>query len=157
LRNFRFHGADLASSHYRPKGARSAANYRLPFADGAFDLAFLCSVFTHMLPAEVANYTREIVRVLRPGGRCVATYFLLTDDIEGWAKAPPMAFPHEFGPGRVLDPANPSQGIAHPEAWVRAQWRAAGMRVAEIGFGRWCGAPDLLHALQDSVLVVKPG
>jgi SAM-dependent methyltransferase len=156
LRNFRFHVADIASSHYRPGGALRAETYRLPFADGAFDLVFLCSVFTHMLPAEITNYCREIFRVLRAGGRCVATYFLLTDDVEGWADPPPLAFPLPFGEARVMDTANPTMGIAHPEAWVRAQWRAVGMRVAEINFGRWSGAPDRLQALQDCMLIVKP-
>jgi SAM-dependent methyltransferase len=156
LRNFRFHVADIASSHYRPGGALRAESYRLPFADAAFDLVFLCSVFTHMLPPEVANYTREIFRVLSAGGRCVATYFLLTDDLAGWADPPAMTFPHEHGPARVLSADNPTMGVAYPEAWARALWRAAGMRVAEINFGRWCGAPDRLQALQDAMLVVKP-
>jgi len=157
LRNFRFHVADIASSHYRPAGVQSAEAYRLPFTDHAFDLVFLCSVFTHMLPAEVANYTREIARVLRPGGRCVATYFLLHDDVDGWAEPPPMAFPHAHGAAQVIDGANPAMGVAHHEAWVRLQWREAGMRVAEIAFGRWSGAPDQMHALQDAILAVKPG
>ena len=156
LPRFRFQVADLASSHYRPEGAASAAGYRLPYEDGAFGLVFLCSVFTHMLPGEVANYTREIARVLRRGGRCVATYFLLTGDEAGWAEPPPMQFAHEAGGARVLDAENPAKGVALPEAWVRAQWRAAGMRVAELSFGRWSGAPDRLQALQDSVLAMKP-
>jgi SAM-dependent methyltransferase len=157
LPHFRFHLADIASSHYRPEGALDAKAYRLPFADGSFDLVFLCSVFTHLLPAEVANYTREIARVLRTGGRCVATYFLLHDDVEGWSEDAPVAFPHAHGIARVRDEADPSQGVAHDEAWVRMQWREAGMRVAEIAFGRWSGAPDGLQALQDAMLVVKPG
>jgi len=157
LPNFRFHLADIASSHYRPGGAVPAAHYVLPFADGAFDLVFLCSVFTHMLPDEIAAYMREIARVLRPGGRCVATFFLLHDDVAGWAEPPPMQFSHPHGLARVLDEADPAKGVAHQETWVRRQWREAGMRVAEITLGRWSGAPDRLHALQDAILAVKPG
>src|SRR3954452_23014549 len=43
-------------------------------------LVFLCSVFTHMMPNEAANYIGEIARVLKPGGRCVVTYFLLNHE-----------------------------------------------------------------------------
>ena len=53
----------------------------LPFADDSFDFVFLTSVFTHMMPHESAHYLREIGRVLAPGGRCVSTWFLLTDEV----------------------------------------------------------------------------
>src|SRR5262249_6440676 len=48
-----------------------------PYADASFDFVFLTSVFTHMLPAEVAQYLREVRRVLRPAGRCPAAFFFL--------------------------------------------------------------------------------
>jgi SAM-dependent methyltransferase len=51
---------------------------KFPFDAETFDLVTLTSVFTHMLPAEVDNYLAEIARVLKPNGRCYATYLLLT-------------------------------------------------------------------------------
>src|SRR5688500_3162291 len=45
--NFRFHLADVHSDRYHPGGRDSASEYRFPFEDGAFDLVFLISVFTH--------------------------------------------------------------------------------------------------------------
>jgi ubiquinone/menaquinone biosynthesis C-methylase UbiE len=131
----------------------------LPYCDGEFDLVFLCSVFTHMMPAGVTNYSHEIARVLKPGGRCVVTYFLLNDDnLKRMVTGKPVFnFSHPFQGCRVLDAANPTQAVALPEAWVREAWRSAGMRVAEMTFGFWPGAPDVLGALQDMVIVVKPG
>ena len=40
-------------------------------------MVYLISVFTHMLPEECENYAQEIMRVLRPGGRCAVTTFLV--------------------------------------------------------------------------------
>jgi SAM-dependent methyltransferase len=40
----------------------------LPFADGAFDLAFAITVFHHIAPAQWGASLAEMRRVLRPGG-----------------------------------------------------------------------------------------
>ena len=44
---------------------------------GGRDVAFLTSVFTHMLPEDVEHYLDELARVLKPGGRTLITWFLL--------------------------------------------------------------------------------
>lgn len=41
---------------------------RLPYADASFDAAFTICVMHHVPPAAWANFTREALRVLRPGG-----------------------------------------------------------------------------------------
>ncbi len=77
---FRFHRADVASRAYNPAGTTTAASYRFPFEDRAFDFVMLGSVFTHMLPDEVMHYLREIARVLEPGGVAVISWFLLDEE-----------------------------------------------------------------------------
>jgi SAM-dependent methyltransferase len=44
---------------------------RLPFADGSFDLAFTINVMHHVPPSQWPLFTREMARVLRPGGLAV--------------------------------------------------------------------------------------
>ncbi|MFX5884902.1 class I SAM-dependent methyltransferase, partial [Acinetobacter baumannii] len=46
---FRFVHADIHNALYNPSGSGSAADFPLPYADGAFDLVFATSVFTHLL------------------------------------------------------------------------------------------------------------
>jgi SAM-dependent methyltransferase len=75
--NFRFMLADVANGEYNPGGRTAPTEYRLPYPDATFDLVVLTSVFTHMLTAEHEHYLDEIVRVLKPDGRCFATYLLL--------------------------------------------------------------------------------
>lgn len=156
--NFRFQHADVYSSHYNPQSRVADTEYRLPYADGEFDVVFLTSVFTHMLPDGIANYTGEIGRVLKPGGRCVATLFLLNADSTARiiAGGSAIAFVEVPGGFRVMDPKNPSQAVAVSEEWARGTFTAAGLKVAEITFGTWSGGPDILAAFQDLVIAVKP-
>ena len=155
--NFRFQHADVYSSHYNASATTLDTQYRLPFPDGDFDVVFLSSVFTHMLPDGVAHYIGEISRVLKPGGRCVATFFLLNRDslarIIGGTSS--LNFVYVIGSYRVLDPKNPSQAVALPEEWVREQFAAAGLRVAEATYGTWAGGKELLGAYQDTLISVK--
>ena len=78
--NFHFQVADLYNRHYNPVGRVPASDYRFPFEDQSFDFVVLTSVFTHLLPADRDNYISEIARVLRPKGRCFATFFLLNEE-----------------------------------------------------------------------------
>lgn len=76
-KGFSFDLLDVRNDAYNPEGRYAAADYVLPYPDRSFDVVFMVSVFTHMLTDEVKNYARQIARVLRPGGRCLFTAFLL--------------------------------------------------------------------------------
>ena len=78
--NFHFELVDLHNSYYNPSGTASASDFRFPYEDGSFDFAFSTSVFTHMLPADVEHYLAEASRVLRLGGRLLATFLLLNEE-----------------------------------------------------------------------------
>jgi SAM-dependent methyltransferase len=131
--HLRFRHADVANPFYNPTGRFRAAEYRLPYASGAFDVVFLGSVFTHLLPAELTHYLSEIVRVLRPGGRCLISYFLL----EGGSlkrpadKPPAMEFRHAGDGYRTTDAEVPEAAVAYEETYVRARYASAGLEVIE--------------------------
>lgn len=78
--NYRFKVLDIRNGMYNPKGAMSAETIRLPFDDDSFDIATLKSVFTHLRKGETEHYLDELCRILKPGGRCVASFFLLNDE-----------------------------------------------------------------------------
>jgi ubiquinone/menaquinone biosynthesis C-methylase UbiE len=77
--NFAFHLIDVYNKGYNPEGTVQANDLRFPYEDEQFDLAMLYSVFTHMLPEGIEHYFSEIARVLKSGGRMLATYFLLNE------------------------------------------------------------------------------
>jgi SAM-dependent methyltransferase len=139
--HLRFHHADIFSSVYNPGGRLTASTYRFPFSDDSFDFVFLGSVFTHMLPDDVAHYLREIGRVLAPGGTCAASFFLLNDDRRADIAASRsfMPFPYEDDSrrARLHDRERPEAAVALEEAFVTAAYREAGLTIEKTRRGDW--------------------
>ena len=103
--NFKFQQIDVYNSRYNPKGTSDPAHYRFPFKENTFNAIYLTSVFTHMYPNAIENYLTEIGRVLKPGERCLCTYYLYNDDyqIEQISNNTLYTFKFEFENYRVED------------------------------------------------------
>lgn len=157
--NFHFHWADVHNTYYNPKGRLPAAQYRFPVMDRSMDIVFAASVFTHMLPEHAAHYFRESARVLRPGGRCVFSFFLLDNYRAGQPRPGGFArdifdFAHRAaGHGddfAIVQPDNPEQMTAYRLSLVERLAGDTGLRLAEPpaaglwsgGFPSWVGAQD---------------
>lgn len=138
---FRFHHADVFSGAYNPAGRVGASEYRFPFENGAFDFVFLGSVFTHMLPDGVEHYLAEIGRVLRPGGTCVASFFLLNDArraaVLDSRSFMPFPFEEASRRARLHDAARPEAAVALEEEFVSRGYDAAGLQIRTIRCGDW--------------------
>jgi len=156
--NFVFEVADIQNSFYNPKGKFKSSEFPFPYPDASFDVVFLTSVFTHMFPPDVKHYLHEIARVLKPGGQCLTTFFLLNDESSKLTKARKgtLNFEHE-GPGyRTTDKKRPEAAIAYPEAFVRDLHAECGLALQEpIRYGSWCGRPQYL-SFQDILISAKP-
>lgn len=157
--HFQFRHANLSNTAYNPNGSQRANAYRFPYADGEFDFAFLGSVCTHLMADEVAQYLRELGRVLRPGGKCIISFYLLHDESLRGIDAGTSFFPfvHEIDKAigsRVVDRDNPELAIAHPEESVRGMYAEAGLTIEEpIRRGGWWHG--VAHQ-QDVIAAVKP-
>lgn len=155
---FEFQHADIYNKEYNPNGALHAADYVFPYADGAFNFVFLTSVFTHMLPDDVRHYMSEIRRVLRPGGRCLITWFVLDTEarkrIDAGATSPLRRFFKEQGGYWIVAGQTPEAAVAYVEADVRAAYTDAGLTINEpINYGGWSGRTDSTsHHSQDIIL-----
>jgi SAM-dependent methyltransferase len=142
--NFQFQVADVYNRHYNPVGRFSASEYRFPFADESFDFVLLTSVFTHLLPADRDNYVSEIARVLRPSGRCFATFFLFNDEArrsqEDGRNPVVFRFPR---PGYwTSNERIPEAAVAYEEADVAATLEHNGLRIRTVRYGVWSGRGD---------------
>jgi SAM-dependent methyltransferase len=115
--NFRFHHADIRNREYNPAGRLRAEDYRFPFPDSRFDFVILTSVFTHMLPPSVENYMREIARVLKPGGRCFATWFLFDETSRKLCttEKSQLNFRFDFGDYRSTHKHIPEYAVAYEQ------------------------------------------
>ncbi len=130
---------------------------RFPVPEASFDLVIVTSVFTHLLPAEVETYLAEIARVLRPGGQCLMTFFLLNDESLTLIEAGHGQFPltHPFGACRAANPNLPQAAIAYPETQVLGWLERLGLH-ATIHYGSWCGRAQFVDG-QDMLVVTRPG
>ena len=151
--NFRFRVADLYNRRYHPGGAHSAGEYRFPYDDGSFDLVIAASVYTHLLEDEAEHYLAESARVLAPGGRLFATFFLLDTvsraQIAAGASGLPFLDPDEHV--AVLSEDLPEEAVAYDAGWVAERLAAHGLEPAELRPGTWSGRDDGL-SLQDIVV-----
>ena len=154
--NFRFQLADVRNRHYNPDGDVPASGFRFPYEDSTFDLVVAASVFTHMLEPEVERYLSEVGRVLRPGGRCIVTYFLLNDDSRRRIAAGESYFSFSTGSGvaRFEDAGDPEAVVAYDESFVRGRHTASGLPVESVRGGYWCGRSDYL-TWQDIVIASR--
>ncbi|MCX6214057.1 class I SAM-dependent methyltransferase [Spirosoma sp.] len=153
--NFRFQLADIHNDHYNPKGHYEASKYIFPFKDGHFDFAFLTSVFTHMPKPEVDHYVAEIGRVLKPGGRCLVTFFLLNEESRELMKSPESAHNIQYlSEGRYIAyPDDPEVCVGFDESYVIDLFKRNGMS-ATIYPGSWCSR-NSFTSFQDIVLAYK--
>jgi SAM-dependent methyltransferase len=153
---FQFTLADIYNGVYNPQGHQKASKYVFPMADASFD--FLTSVFTHMMPADMENYLRQIVRALKPGGRCFITYFLISPEVEALLKASASTLPMREQPGgySTIDRGTREYDIAFPESAVLALCGKLGFELTSpVQYGTWCGRTSGL-TYQDFLVARKP-
>ena len=147
---FSFTLADLHNARYNPAGTASARDYRFPYEDDRFDVAVMTSVVTHLQAPEAEHYLAESMRVLRPGGRLLATFFLLDDDSRAALRAGRTTIPFPIDPEEtemaVADPDLPEEAVAFDVRWVRER-----LDVRSIDPGAWRGTPTA-RSYQDIVI-----
>lgn len=164
--NFRFHYADLHNTYYNDAGKQVVGEYRAPVADASIDIVYAASIFTHMLPANTLHYVKEAGRVLRPGGRCVFSFFLLGNYRPGQPRPGSFAssafdFAHhldEFGEDFALvEPTDPERMTAYRLSLIERFAQAAGLEIrGEPLPGMWSGSFMAPLSTQDIVVLGKP-
>jgi len=154
--NFHFQQIDVYNNQYNPRGKHQASEYKFPYADESFSFVMLGSVFTHMLPDDLENYLSEIYRVLRRGGRCLITYFLLNAEslrlIE--TRDSTLDFKYVFDKYRTISREVPEAAIAFDEGRIRDLYRKRGLKVIRLDYGSWCARANFL-SYQDLILAVR--
>lgn len=141
--NFRFQLVDVKSDRYHRAGGLEAASFRFPYADQSFDFVVLTSVFTHLMPTDMENYLGETARVLKPGGKALLGFYLLSPAKRAQIAAGggALGFPHE-GDGYWAElPQEPEAAIAYDEARILALADAFGLDIAASYPGEWAARP----------------
>ncbi len=155
--HFQFEWVDVYNQTYNPKGKVGAVDFAFPYGDQEFDFVFLTSVFTHMLPNDLEHYTAEIMRVLKSGGSCAITYFLLNEESSRLISrgASRLDFRYEAGGCLTVDPAAPESAVAYDEASILGLYADTGLVVSRpVHYGSWCGRRGPLR-FQDVIVASK--
>jgi SAM-dependent methyltransferase len=152
--NFRFCRVDVAHELYNPGGAIAGHEIVLPFSDGKFDFVTMVSVATHLPEAEISAYAREIMRLLRPGGRLFLTAFIVAaGDPERQAARP--RFSRGERPGTWYgDPLAPLGAIGFDAGIIEDLLKMAGLQIRRLSLGHWRGIES--HHYQDVIIALKP-
>ena len=161
---FQFEYADVKNTEYNPTGKLSATSFRFPYADAQFDITFAASVFTHMLPEACEHYFAESARVLKHGGQCLFSFFVLDFYKPGHER--PYAFAHsrfnfahswaDYGSEFALvAPENPELMTAYSSSLIKKMAARAGLAlVGEPIRGLWSGT-DQFIGTQDLIVLRK--
>ncbi|HUS10082.1 MAG TPA: class I SAM-dependent methyltransferase [Pyrinomonadaceae bacterium] len=155
--NFNFAFMDVRSLAYNARGRFAAEDYSFDLEDRHFDLVLLKSVFTHLRPAEVDNYLRQISRILSDDARCLMTFFLLNEVQAELARSGLNQLDFKQGEGvwRYVYRNSPESAVAFDETHVLGMLRNHGLELSEPAFyGTWTGRVDGL-SFQDMLLVRK--
>lgn len=152
--NFQFTWIPLSNDLYKSKGG-DADQFVFPYEDAVFDLVIVISVFTHMLPKEVENYLKEIRRVLKPGGACYATFFLLNDgSSSSMSKSDEFYFKYAHGHYSLLNEKVKAANVAFREDYLKKLIENNRFKITATEYGSWSGAfPAKPFAFQDVIIL----
>lgn len=159
--NFHFNYSPVYNAFYNSEGNIPADHYEFPYSKEHFDFVYLTSIFTHMLPTDLSHYLSEIHRVLKPGGRCFISYFLLTSESrkhisEGYSS---RTFKFEAAPYCFTDnKETPEDAVAYEKDYLNKLYKELGFRiVSPVHYGQWFKENEFNAAVdyQDIILVEK--
>jgi SAM-dependent methyltransferase/GT2 family glycosyltransferase len=153
---FKFRPVNIYNQMYNPTGTVQAVDFIFPYADESFDFIFLTSVFTHMQAQEVQHYLEEINRVLKLGGRCLCTCFLLNEEselamVQGRST---LDISYKLEDCFTNDLAVPESAIGYKEALLLEWMEDSGLEVTGKYYGYWSGR-SCFTSMQDIVIVEK--
>lgn len=160
---FHFKHVDIFNKEYNPTGKIDPSEFKFPYEDNYFDLVVLGSVFTHMLPADVSNYIKEVARVLKIGGRSLITYFLLDEEAIKLIDAKDskaysgrkLDFKYKRENYRTIDQSLPELAVAYELPFIVDLYKNNGLLIHnQIYYGSWCGR-DKFMGNQDMIVSEK--
>ena len=154
--NFSFQYIPLRNDLYNLETENTANVFKFPYPDQYFDLVVLTSVFTHMQLEDVKNYINEIGRILKPGGHCFSTFFIINQQTESFldqSKNP--FFPYRFDQFFLHNPKVKDANIAYRYEVVKNMVSKAGLALDQFHPGWWAGKPENTCMNFQDVLVLK--
>lgn len=157
--NFHFIHSDIYNESYWTRGKIDAKTFFERFREGDFDVIVAKSLFTHMLPAELELYIRELSRRLRHGGRIIMTFFLLNARQQSLALTRNNRIDFQNVDSSTIYALRtrfaPTAAVAYKEDYVMDLIAKNSLEcVQPIMYGGWTGRENALH-FQDIIVVSR--
>ena len=135
--NFNFTYVPLFNDLYNNKVAK-ASEFDFPYEQSRFNKIFSFSVFTHMGVDEIQNYLNESRRVLKPGGKCLSTFFIYDNSNEAYiTNNERFSFPHKKEGYRLMDENVTAGNIAIHRDLLNEMMKNAGFSEVKVIEGFW--------------------
>ena len=154
--NFRFDHIPLYNDLYNRSADQVPETFSFPYPDYNFDLVILTSVFTHMLPAAFERYVSEIKRVLKPGGYCFVTAYMVSEEVK--KNLPDRVsefFPFKEGEAYFHSKAVPGANVGYQREYFFGVFQQAGLINRAFLKGWWSGRPKIQDNIFQDVLVFQ--
>jgi SAM-dependent methyltransferase len=155
--NFHFQRVDIYNKFYNPTGTIMPEKFEFPYEPDTFDFIFLTSIFTHMLPKDMERYFSEIVRVLKKGGRCFITYFIINEVSLECIRQKKSIINFINSRQGYYSPVKdvPEKVLAYDEKYLRALYPKYGLTIREpIYYAKWSGRDTGIEG-QDIIIAIK--
>ena len=155
--NFQFHYIDVYNGAYAPEGKLMPEVVVLPIESESVDIVILWSVFTHMFLKDMDSYLKEIYRVLKKGGRVIASLNLYNEFIRNQIKLNKSYLDIKYSVDEysyTLDLKIPEGGFAHKEDKVKECYWNNGFFIEKINYGIW-PCKELTGEFHDYIIAKK--
>ena len=155
---FKFVHMDIYNEAYQRDGKLSTEAWLRGFEGSGFDVVIAKSLFTHVLPDEQIVYLKAIADRLKPGGRALITFFVLSEEqarLAAEGKNRMLFQPYsEDGRCAVYRPLAPHAAVAYEEHYLEERLMEAGFRTHKLYAGAWTGCAAGL-SYQDIIVAEK--
>jgi SAM-dependent methyltransferase len=156
--NFAFAHAPVGYVNVKANAPIRGEEFVFPYPDATLDLAFSVSVYTHLSQTVIDHYLSETSRVLRPGGLCVNTFFVIDEfaaEAMRTGRADRSYIDQRDGTYRC-DPRTPNLGIGFAPDVITSLHEAHALSVVPpVRFGTWSGRSVESFVYQDVVVARK--
>jgi ubiquinone/menaquinone biosynthesis C-methylase UbiE len=137
-KKFKFDFMDIYNREYNPEGKYLASHFDFPFKDENFDIIFLISVFTHMVPDDISNYIKEICRMVKRNGFCMFSAFLM----DYGTMTHGLSFPFHDGECHFYNQIMPEISVGYYSSFFINEFAKHGMSLAcGPSIGSWRNDP----------------
>ncbi len=138
-----FKHIDGFSERYNPDGG-GWNRFRFAGVGKRYDLAFLFSVFSHVLPEDCDLLLRQLFQRLRPGGEVLTTWYLLNEPTleaidQGLTR---RSFAVPYHGARIDSEKVPEAAVAFDADDVTRRFEACGFTDVVVRYGAWRGTLD---------------